>query len=320
MAASLLILLSAWSHSASGEATQKQSLDQLINSLAQGASNVERKKAVREVFQRGKEAIPALLSALEPALNDKDALYSKFSHLWRPLVLSGGSEEMIKVLKPHLGGDQFSTITKDARINSMKINLCTGLVRLADPDCEALLLNYLERTPLEQAVYTFGVSRDKKYLPQLDKPIMRSGPECFEVCKDLRRATYWIKVGPLPQTQELNNAQRVRQLIFEYMFIGSATKASWAIKFLGQEPQEFYGYDGNLYYPAVGEEGRDLLREKKVDGIITFEEVIFNPDQTRSYTNLGYYWGPRAGRGYVFLLEKISGQWQFTVIWPSWRS
>lgn len=312
----LLVILTCAGNRVSGSEISKDTpTEQLINRLlSKDTLGEERGNISIEIFNRGEEVIPALLSSLESVIDDKEKLYRRFNKLIHMLREVGGSTQALKFLKPYLGGDKFTTGTEDFRINSMKIQLCTGLASLADPDCEKMFLDAFERTTFEEAVYTFGVSRNKKYLPILEKRLERLGGDY----EDLQMAIYWVKVGPMPTREEFSDLQRVRQLIFEYMFIGSGAKKPWAIKLEDPERQEFTGYNDKLYYLKPGEDGLDLLKEKKVNGIVKFEKVIFNRDKTRAYTDLGYYWGGKSGRGYFFILEKIQGEWQLTFALPTW--
>lgn len=312
----LMMISSTWGNVADGGKIQDLTSDQLINNLLSNTgSDREWKEALIEIFNRGEEAIPALLSSLESVMDNKDEFYARFNSLIYLIKEIGGSTQAIKSLKPYLGGDQFTSITKDSRINSMKLNLCADKASLADSDCEALLLKYFENSPIDEAVYTFGVSRNKKYLPILEKELEWFGG----THGDLQRAIYWIKVGPMPAPKELSDLQRIRQLIFEYMFIGSgAKKPYYAIKLVDPEKQEFIGYDNKIYYLKPGEDESALLKEKKVNGIVTFGKVIFNRDKTRAYTDLEYYWGGKSGRGYFFILEKIHNEWQLIFALPTW--
>lgn len=304
----LLLAIFPWESKVLSETIQNPSIDQLIYNLME-KDILKYEETAKEIFRRGDEAIPSLISALQDLINkintikDKKSYSRKVGLLVRQLILSGGSGEAFKLLKPYF----FSTVPEHSLIRGIATNLCIGIAGLKDQDCELMNLKAFEGATAtsEDIIYTLGLSKNKKYLPFLEKK--------WQGLPEVRRAIYWIKVGPLPQRQGLTDMQRIRQLIFEFMIIGDSMKESFAIKFTGQEGQEFYGYEGKLFYLPLTEGISPDVR-----AIVTFDEVIFSPSNSRAYTSVEFHEGPRAGKGYKFLLEKIQDEWQITTVWLSW--
>ena len=290
----LIYLLSVFSSFAAGEAIGSLSTDQLINKLKGGFAQLtlaETRKIWIEIFKRGDEAVPVLISEFKAGLGSKDELIKRYRYLFHSLKLTGASEEARKLLRPY---------SQDREINIMSKELCFGLAALADPNCESKFLLTPGITFHRDVAYNLGISRDKRYLPRMEK--------FAESDLDVRHAIYWINVGPSPLKQGQNDIQRIRQLIFEFMYFGGSGigpgKETLNIILKGEETQIFYGSDGRLYSALPKEDG--YFR-------ITFEEVNFN-NKTRAYTTVDFA-GPSAGKTYDFLLEKKQGDWQFTAIW-----
>lgn len=293
----LIYFLSVFSSIAAGETIESLSTDQLINKLKGGFAQLtlaETRKIWIEIFKRGDEAIPALISEFKAGLGSKEELIKRFKYVFQPLRLTDGLGEARKILKSY---------TEDFEINMMKNALCFGLAALSDPDCESRFLLTPGRAFPQDVAFTLGISRDKRYLSRLEKFV--------ESDLDVRHAIYWINVGPSPLKQGQNDIQRIRQLIFEFLYFGGSEIGpgieTLNIILKGGETQIFYGSDGRLYSALPKE---DSFRT-------TFEEVVFNNNKNRAYTTVDIVAGPRAGIIYDFLLEKKQGDWQFTAIWVS---
>ncbi len=304
----LIYFLSVFSNFAAGEAIGSLSTDQLINKLKGGFAQLtlaETKKIWIEIFKRGDEAVPNLISEFKAGLGSKEELIKRFKYVFQPLKLTGGSEEARKLLKSY---------PEDIEINWMKSALCFGLAALSDPDCESRFHLTPGRGYHRDVPYALAISRDKRYLSMLEK-FAESDPDVRH--QDVRYAIYWINVGPSPLKKGQNDIQRIRQLIFEFIYFGGS-KIGPGVETLnfilkGEEAQIFYGSDGRLY-SALPKEDSPI--------ITTFEEVNFNNNKTKAYTTMDIASVKSVaryatGKTYDFLLEKRQGGWQFTAIWVS---